>query len=235
MSRKLIIILITLILIVGAGIYVSYLYIQGEGKFDGNYNVLLLCADPSEPRPGVGAVDMAFVVNVNHGKIVKMTPVYPGGLAHPTKSPNSELRSYGVDKLYLHDSLWSSDVEAGSKIAQEIVEYHTGLKTNLVVIVTPEAIDAMIKAIGPVHVKGKGYVTGNSIEFLREEQNQNGMSRGSAVQSLMDGLKNKAQDRSNRKVLMETASVQYAQGNIHVIPASAFQEFVVYEGIHSLF
>ena len=35
------------------------------------------------------------------------------------------------------------------------------------VIVTPEAIDAMIKAIGPVHVKGKGYVTGNSIEFLR--------------------------------------------------------------------
>ena len=27
---------------------------------------------------------------------------------------------------------------------------------------------------------------------------------------LMDGLKNKAQDRSNRKVLMETASVQYA-------------------------
>ena len=50
-------------------------FISGEGKFDGNYNVLLLCADPSEPRPGVGAVDMAFVVNVNHGKIVNMTPV----------------------------------------------------------------------------------------------------------------------------------------------------------------
>ena len=114
MSRKLIIILITLILIVGTGIYVSYLYIQGEGKFDGNYNVRLLCADPSEPRPGVGAVDMAFVVNVNHGKIVNMTPVYPGGLAHPTLSPDPELISYSADKLYLHDALWSSDVEAGS-------------------------------------------------------------------------------------------------------------------------
>jgi hypothetical protein len=78
-------------------------------------------------------------------------------------------------------------------------------------------------------------VTGNSIEFLREEQDQDGMSRGSAVQSLMDGLKKKAQDRSNRKVLMETASVQYAQGNIHVIPSSVFQEFVIYEGINSLF
>lgn len=235
MSKKLIAIIIFLILIVGAGIYVSYLYIQGEGKFNGNYNVLLLCADPSEPRPGVGAVDMVFVVNVNHGKIVNMTPVYPGGLAHPTLSPDPELRSYGADKLYLHDSLWSSDVEAGSKVAQEIVKYHTGMETDLVVIVTPEAIDAMIQAIGPVYVEGKGYVTGNSIEFLREEQDQDGMSRGSAVQSLMDGLKKKAQDRSNRKVLMETASVQYAQGNIHVIPSSVFQEFIIYEGINSLF
>lgn len=71
--------------------------------------------------------------------------------------------------------------------------------------------------------------------FFKRRTEPGWNEQGSAVQSLMDGLKNKAQDRSNRKVLMETASVQYAQGNIHVIPASAFQEFVVYEGIHSLF
>ena len=234
MSRKLIALIILLIIIVSAGIYVSYFYTQGKEKFEGNYNVLLLCADPSEPRPGVGAVDMVFVVNVNQGKIVNMTPVYPGGLAHPTKSPNSELRNY-ADKLYLHDSLWSSDVEEGSKIAQEIVEYHTGLKTNLVVIVTPEAIDAMIEAIGPVYVEGQGYVSGNSIEFLRGEQDNGGMSRGNAVQSLMNGLKKKAQDPKNRKVLMETASAQYAQGKLYVIPSTVFQEFVIYEGVNSIF
>lgn len=234
MSRKLIALIILLIIIVSAGIYVSYFYTQGKEKFEGNYNVLLLCADPSEPRPGVGAVDMVFVVNVNQEKIVNMTPVYPGGLAHPTKSPNSELRNY-ADKLYLHDSLWSSDVEEGSKIAQEIVEYHTGLKTNLVVIVTPEAIDAMIKAIGPVYVEGQGYVSGNSIEFLRGEQDNGGMSRGNAVQSLMNGLKKKAQDPKNRKVLMETASAQYAQGKLYVIPSTVFQEFVIYEGVNSIF
>jgi hypothetical protein len=234
MSRKLIALIILLIIIVSAGIYVSYFYTQGKEKFEGNYNVLLLCADPSEPRPGVGAVDMVFVVNVNQGKIVNMTPVYPGGLAHPTKSPNSELRNY-ADKLYLHDSLWSSDVEEGSKIAQEIVEYHTGLKTNLVVIVTPEAIDAMIKAIGPVYVEGQGYVSGNSIEFLRGEQDNGGMSRGNAVKSLMNGLKKKAQDPKNRKVLMETASAQYAQGKLYVIPSTVFQEFVIYEGVNSIF
>ena len=234
MSKKLIAIILLVVILISGFLITTYLYTQGKEKFEGNYNVLLLCADPSEPRPGVGAVDMAFVVNVNHGKVVNMTPVYPGGLAHPTKSPNSELRNY-ADKLYLHDSLWSSDIEAGSKIAQEIVEYHTGLETNLVVIVIPESIDAMIQAIGPVYVEGQGYVSGNSIEFLRGEQDNGGMSRGSAVQSLMTGLKKKAQDPKNRNVLMETASAQYAQGKLYVIPSTVFQEFVIYEGINSLF
>ncbi len=224
-----------IIIIMIAGLVIFHFYSGGKEKFEGNYNVLLLCVDPSEQRPGVGAVDMAFVVNVNQGKVINMTPVYPGGLAHPTLSSTADMKSYGVDKYYLHDSLWSSNVETGSKIAQETVEYHTGLKTDLVVIVTPEAIDAIIQAIGPINVEGQGYITGNSINFLREEQNQNGVSRGSAVQSLMEGLKNKAQLQSNRKVLIETASAQYTQGNLYVIPSSVFQEFVVYEGINNLF
>lgn len=235
MSKKLIAIIILIIILITGFMISSYLYNQGKEKFEGNYNVLLLCADPSEQRPGVGGVDMVFVVNVKNLTMVNMTPVYPGGLAHPTRSPSSEMKSYGVDKYYLHDSLWSSNTEAGAKIAQETVEYHTGLKTDLVVIVTPEAIDAIIKAIGPIYVEGQGYVSGNSIEFLREEQNANGMSRGSAVQSLMDGIKKAAKDPNNRKALMDTMSAQYAQGNLYVFPPDAFREFVAYEGINSLF
>jgi hypothetical protein len=235
MSKKLIALIMLIIIIVTAGLVISNLYSQGKEKFEGNYNILLLCVDPSEHRPGVGAVDMAFVVNVNHGKVVKITPVYPGGIAHPTLSPTADMRQYGVDKFYLHDSLWSSDVESGAKIAQEIVEYHTGLKTDLVVIVTPEAIDAIIQAIGPINVEGQGQVTGNSITFLREEQNASGMTRGSAVESLMEGIKNAAQNQTNRKALMETVSSQYTQGHVYVIPSSVFQQFVVYEGINNLF
>lgn len=235
MSKKLIALIILIILVAGAGLVISHFYSQGKEKFEGNYNVLLLCVDTSEQRPGVGAVDMAFVVNVNQGKVVNLTPVYPGGLAHPTMSPTADMRSNGVDRLYLHDSLWSDDVEKGSKIAQEIVEYHTGLKTDLVVIVTPESIDAIINSIGPIYVKGQGYVSGNSVEFLREEQDKDGMSRGSAVHSLMEGIKTAIQDPSNRKILMETVSSQYAKGNIYVIPSNVFQEFLVYEGINTLF
>ncbi|BDZ69421.1 DUF4012 domain-containing protein [Methanobacterium ferruginis] len=235
MSKKLIALIILLLIIGSAGVVVFHFYSQGKEKFDGNYSVLLLCVDPSEQRPGVGAVDMAFVINVNGGKIVNMTPVYPGGLAHPTLSPNAELRSYGADKLYLHDSLWSSDVEEGAEIAQEIVKYNTGLETNLVVIVTPDAIDAIIQAVGPIYVEGQGYVNGSSIDFLREEQDENGMSRGSAVESLMGGIKTAVQEQNNRATLIQTVSTQYAQGNIYVIPSDAFTEFITYEGINNLF
>nr|WP_319374356.1 DUF4012 domain-containing protein [uncultured Methanobacterium sp.] len=235
MSKKLIALIILIVIIAGAGLVISHYYSQGKEKFEGNYNVLLLCVDTSEQRPGVGAIDMAFVVNVNGGKVINMTPVYPGGLAHPTLSPTSDMKSYGINKYYLHDSLWTSDVEKGSKIAQETVEYNTGLKTDLVVIVTPESIDAIIQAVGPIYVEGQGQVTGNSIDFLREEQNENGVSRGSAVQSLMEGIKNAVQDPNNRKALMETVSTQYSQGHIYVIPADVFQQFVVYEGINNLF
>lgn len=218
-----------------AGLVIFNFYSHGKEKFEGNYHVLLLCVDPSEQRPGVGAVDMAFVVNVTHGKVVNMTPIYPGGMANPTLSPTADMKKYGIDKYYLHDSLWSSDVEAGAKIAQETVEYNTGLKTDLVVIVTPEAIDAIIQAVGPIYVEGQGNVTGNSITFLREEQNQEGMLRGSAVESLMSAIKDAVQNPNNRKALMQTVSTQYSQGHIYVIPSDVFREFVVYEGINNLF
>ncbi len=235
MSKKLIALIILIILIAAGGLIVSHFYSQGKEKFEGNYNVLLLCADPSEQRPGVGGVDMAFVVNVKNLTMVNMTPIYPGGMSHPTLSPTADMKSNGIDRYYLHDSLWTSDVEGGAKIAQETVEYNTGMKTDLVVIVTPEAIDAIIKAIGPIYVEGQGTVSGNSIEFLREEQNANGMSRGSAVQSLMNGIKKAAQNPNNRKTLIDTMTSQYTQGNVYVFPPDAFREFVTYEGINSIF
>jgi len=80
-------------------------------------------------------------------------------------------------------------------LAQEIFEYNTGVKTDLVVIITPEAVDAMLDAIRPAYVPGQGYISGNSIELLREEQ-KNGSSRGNAVESLMRSIAHTTNDRS---------------------------------------
>ncbi|BAW31376.1 conserved hypothetical protein [Methanothermobacter sp. MT-2] len=199
----------------------------------GKKSVLLLCVDPSEPRPGIGAVDMAFIIKLDNGNITDIKSIYPGQMAHPTATPPPSLKATGVDKWYLHDALWEKDTEKGAKIAQEIVEYNTGEKTDAVVIVTPEAVDAILARIGPVYVEGEGYISGNSIEFLREEQ-KSGYSRGEAVKSLMKALLNATRDRDKYVSLVDEVVRQNARGTIIVIPQHALIEFLTYIGFEKL-
>ena len=94
---------------------------------------------------------------------------------------------------------------------------NTGIKTDAVVMVTPTAIDAFIAAVGPIDVPGQGTITGNSIEFLRAEQNTGGMNRSSAVQSIMKPILNATKDPSKYATLAQVAIDQYSKGNIVVI------------------
>lgn len=110
------------------------------------------------------------------------------------------------------------------------MEYNTGVKTDIVVIVTPQAVDGILQAIGPVYVEGQGYVSGNSITFLREEQQQ-GSARGVAVQSLMRAIFNATKDRSKYMAMVNTGIQQYQQGNIVVVPEGAFIQFLISTGL----
>lgn len=237
LSKKRIIIIILLLLFIAGVSFITYEYFTTtpqENIMKGDHKILLLTADPSEPRPGIGAVDMAFVISAHDGKIMDVEPVYPGYLTHPTASPPQYLKeSQGVNKLYLHDSLWDENVETGAKLAQEIVEYNTGLKTDTVVIMTPEAVDAILKTIGPVYVEGQGYVSGNSIDYLRNEQKE-GMSRGNAVESLMKSIMNATKDPSKYKEVLKTCAVEYTKGNIAVVPKDLFLKLMISNGVEYL-
>lgn len=231
MRKKIIIIFIIVLAII---IFISSMYIKSpQNVMIGEKKVLLLCADPSEPRPGIGAVDMAFIITLNNGNITSIKSIYPGQMAHPTAVPPPSLRAIGVKKWYLHDALWEKDTEKGAKLAQEIVEYNTGEKTDVVVIVTPEAVDAILARVGPVYVEGRGYVSGNSIDFLREEQ-KNGYARGEVVKSLMKAILDSARDRGKYVDLLDEVVKQNAQGNIIVIPQTALVEFLTYTGFKKL-
>ncbi|AXV38422.1 MAG: DUF4012 domain-containing protein [Methanobacteriaceae archaeon] len=235
MSRKDVIIIILFILIVGLG-FMAYQFNTSaqQNVMQGEHKVLLLAADPSEQRPGIGAIDMAFIITVKDGKIINNTPVYPGGMAHPTEAAPLEVQKQGVSRLLLHDSFWYEDNEKCAKLAQEIVEYNTGEKTDIVVVVTPEAVDALIQAVGPVYIEGSGYINGSSIEFLRSEQDVGGLSRGNAIESVMKAIANASKDKSKYLALIQAAISQYSQGNIVVIPQGAFIQFVMSSGLSGI-
>jgi hypothetical protein len=131
----------------------------------------------------------------------------------------------------LHDSLWYENVTYDAQLAQEIVEYNTGIKTDVVVMVKPEAIDAIIQSIGGVTIEDQGYVNSNTIDFLRNEQSSGNMSRGNAVESMALAIKNASRDKNNRSNIMNAIIGQYQAGNIIVVPDDWAYRFITAESM----
>jgi len=234
MSKKSIIIVILILIFLG--LFIAYLFSTEKISVTSSQdqNVLVLMVDPTEKRPGMGAVDMAFIVKLKNGSVSSLKPIYPGEMTHPTASPPPDLEKTGLKKLYLHDALWDIDTNKGAKLAQEIVKYNTGIKTDAVVIIKPETVDAILTSIGPVYIEGEGTVSGNSLIFLRNME-KNGVDRGKTVESLAYAIKNASKDDSKRSAIFNTINVEYARGNIVVIPNDFFLQFIASEGLNKLF
>jgi len=229
--KKKIAVIILIIIAIGLlfVVYENQTTTTEENIMKGDHNILLLCADPSEKRPGIGAVDMAFVIGTHDGHVANVTPIYPHLLASPDVAPPAEVRAQGDTKLYLHDSLWWADTDYDAKVAQEIVQYNKGYKTDIVVIVTPDAVDAVVNAIGPIYANGQ-LVNGSSIFFVRNEQYNENMSRGNAVESVMNPIINATKDKTKYDALLKTAAVEYAKGTVVVVPKDAFLKIIIANG-----
>lgn len=232
MSKIKILILILLLLVGLSVAFVVYQYVQptSTNMIKGEHEILLITADPSEKRAGVGAVDMAFAVHVVDGNVTNLTPIYPGGMMHPTAPAPAGV---GTARLMLHDSLWNSDSEVGAKLAQQTVEYNTGIKTDSVIIVTPEAVDALIFSVSPINVPGFGNGNNASIEFIRNvtEGKNSTMSRGEATELLMKPLIAAAKDPNKSPGLFKVVIEQYLRGNIIVIPKDLIVQFATSKGL----
>ncbi len=219
---------------VAAG-YVLYQYYQPgtTNVMKGDHTILLMTADPSEKRPGIGAVDMAFAIEVHDGDVTNLTPIYPGGMVSATAMEPVEANA-GGGHLRLHDSLWGADTEADVKNSQEIVETNTGIKTDAVVIVTPEAVDSLLNSIGPLNIPGYSNDTNASIDYIRSvsEGNNSNMTRGEASEVLMKPVLAAMKDPSKSGALFQAAVQQYLKGNIVVIPKSLMTQFALSKGLN---
>ena len=108
------------------------------------------------------------------------------------------------------------------------------MSTDMVVVVTPTAIDAMLNAVGPVTSNGQEVSNVSSIDFLREDQSNHGATRGDAIENLAQGIIDAANKNDKKSELIKVGIEQYTQGNIKAVPSDKVAQFISYEGMNSL-
>ncbi|WP_296891157.1 DUF4012 domain-containing protein [uncultured Methanobrevibacter sp.] len=236
-SKKLIIAILIVILI-GLLSIIAGTLLGGPDLVKEDKNVLVLASDKGEQQNG--AVDMAFMVHLKDGAIDNYTPVYPGGMTHPSQPEPAEAGVGGG--LLLHDSLWYG-VKPGMKYASEIVEARTGMHADAVVIVYTDGIDAIIDSIRPLKVNGEVKDL-DAEDIVRENDAYNGypgngnvqgtMSRGDAVMVLVQALAEAAKDPAKKNTMTQTALDQYSKGNIVMTPEGSFTRLLATKGFESL-
>ncbi len=234
--RKKLIIAILLVILIGLLTIIAGALIGGPDLNNESKNILVLASDKGE-QPN-GAVDMAFMVHLENGSISNYTPIYPGGKAHPTQPAPGGLSG----KMLMHDCLWNG-ARQGMEYAKEIVESTTGMKSDAVVIVYTDGIDAVINSVAPLEVDGQP--TNLSAEdIIRENDAYNGysgndnvqgnMSRGDSVMVLVKALAQAAQDPTKKNTMIQTALDQYSKGNILMTPEGSFTRLLATKGFESL-
>lgn len=235
---KKIVIIIILVCLIGILIYVGNSILNTPTLNLGDKNILVLAVDKDE-QPG-GGLDMAFMVKVENGTITNYTPVYPGGMSHPTKQALGSLGG----PMMLHDCLWNGPKE-GMEYAKEIVEANTGMHADAVVLVYDEGLDAIIDSARPLKINGVE-TNLSSVDIVRQNDNYAGypgrdsgitgnMSRGDAVLVLVEALSDASKDPVKKDTMTKVAVEEYSKGNILMTPEGSFIKLMATKGFENLF
>ena len=235
--RKKLIIAILLVILVGLLASIYGALNTGPNLTESDKDILILAADKYEQSNG--GVDMAFMIHLENGSFKNYTPVYPGGMTHPTQPASS---SIGGGKMFLHDSLYDG-VDDGMQYAKEIVEYNTNMTPDAVVLVYDEAVDHVIQSVSPLMVDGEP-TNLTATDIIRENDAYNGysgsqnmpgtMSRSDAVMVLVKALAQAAAQPDKKATMIKTALDEYSNGNIYMQPEGSFTKLLATKGIESI-
>ena len=235
-TRKLIIIILIIVLIGLVALIAGAIFLGSDTELTEGSKYILVCAiDESETRPGMGACDMAFIVHLENGTLKDYKAIYPGGMTHPTAPEPAEAQAQGAGpKLLLHDAFWEADNAHSMQLAEEIVEANTNISIDSVVAINTEALDAVLAAAGPLDINGTQMQV-SGIDFIREEDWGNGVSRGDAVLELVKAAANAAKDPDVKSAMINAAIDQYTKGNIVMDDQGAFVKLLASKGIENFF
>ena len=236
-TKRLIVAIVVVVIIGLIALIAGALFIgQDSDLVKGDKNILVCAIDEGEDRPGMGACDMAFIINLKDGTLKNYTPIYPGGLTHPTAEEPLEAQQQGAGSaLLLHDAFWDADNQKGMELAKEIVEYNENTSIDSVVAINSEALDAILSAAGPLEINGK-ITNASGIDIIREEDWGYGISRGDAVMDIVKAAAKAASSSPSTKSAMINAALdQYSKGNIIMDQEGAFAGLLVSKGFGSIF
>ena len=232
---KKLIIAILIVVLVGLVASIFGALTSGPDLTQENSEILLLTADKYEQSNG--GVDMAFMVHLENGSFKNYTPIYPGGMTHPSQ-PNP----VGGGNMRMHDCLYNG-IDDGMQYAKEIVEANTNMTPDAVVLVYDEAVDRIIDCIRPLKINGE-VSNLTATDIIRENDAYNGysgndmvtgtMTRSDAVMVLAKALAKSAGDPDKKSKMVETALQEYSQGNIVMQPQGSFTKLLATKGIESL-
>ena len=233
---KKLILAILIVVLIGLFAIVASVFIGSDTNLDEGTKTILVCAiDESEDRPGMGACDMAFLVKLDNGTLRSYTPVYPGGMTHPNATEPLEAQEQGAGSaLLLHDAFWDADNSKDMQLAKEIVEYRTNASVDSVVAINTKALDAVLAAAGPLEVNGE-IMNASGLDFIREEDWGNGVSRGDAVIEIVKAAANAASDPVKKSAMINAALDQYSKGNIIMDQQGSFVSLLASKGIETFF
>ncbi len=234
-SKKLIIAILVVILL-GLLLLIAGYFIGGPDLSQENKTILVLAADKYE-QPG-GGCDMAYLVRLENGHLENYTPVYPGGMYHPSQPAPGGLSG----NMLLHDSMYNG-VEDGMQYAKEIVAYHTGIEADAVVLVYDEGVDNILDSIRPIEVDGVE-TNLSATDIIRENDNYAGykgnggvtgtMSRADAVMVLVKAISKAAKDPTKKNAMLHAALDEYTKGNIVMQPQGSFTRLLATKGLESI-
>ena len=235
-TKKLIIAILLVVLIGLLTMIAGALFLSGPDLTQESKNILVLASDKTE-QPN-GAVDMGFMVRLENGSLKNYTPVYPGGMSHPSQPAPGGIGG----RMMLHDCLWDG-TQQGMEYAKEIVEANTGMHADAVVVVYDEGLDNIIDSIRPLYVDGEvsnlsatDIVRSNDAYngYASNENVQGNMSRGDSVMVLVKALVNVTKDPEKKNTMINQALKEYSNGNILMEPQGSFARLLATKGIERL-
>ena len=235
-TKKLIIAILLVVLIGLLSMIAGALFLSGPDLTQESKNILVLASDKTE-QPN-GAVDMGFMVRLENGSLKNYTPVYPGGMSHPSQAAPGGIGG----RMMLHDCLWDG-TQQGMEYAKEIVEANTGMHADAVVVVYDEGLDNIIDSIRPLYVDGEvsnlsatDIVRSNDAYngYASNENVQGNMSRGDSVMVLVKALINVTKDPEKKSTMINQALKEYSNGNILMEPQGSFARLLATKGIEQL-